>query len=189
MLSPAVTNRVVFRLSGSSLVNGSIRAMRWDYINDKQQSSSRCLSEDNSHHSFLFTQLPVFITSLLPLLHLQPSTLPIASIPFVLFSLFPKPRISFLQRGEEIFRLFTLFIMDFLSLRDESASESDNGSFKLYHYEPTKVGALIFVVLFLGTSVFHTWQLFRARSWFVVPLVIGGFRESLVTAHPQLKLC
>jgi hypothetical protein len=46
--------------------------------------------------------------------------------------------------------------------------------FKLYHYDPTIAGAVIFVLLFVGTTFFHVYQLWRARTWFMIPLVIGG---------------
>ena len=50
--------------------------------------------------------------------------------------------------------------------------------FKLYHYDPTTAGAVIFVLLFLGTTCFHSYQLWRARTWFTIPLVLGGVCES-----------
>jgi hypothetical protein len=46
--------------------------------------------------------------------------------------------------------------------------------FKLYHYDPTIAGAVIFVLLFVGTTFFHVYQLWRARTWFMIPLAIGG---------------
>ncbi|KAF9776716.1 hypothetical protein IL306_005064 [Fusarium sp. DS 682] len=49
--------------------------------------------------------------------------------------------------------------------------------FKLYHYDPTIAGAVIFTILFLATTLFHSWQLFRGRSWFVIPLTLGGLFE------------
>lgn len=61
--------------------------------------------------------------------------------------------------------------MGILELRAE-------GDFKLYHYDPTTIGAVVFLILFLGTSLFHTWQLIRSRAWLVIPLVVGGYRKS-----------
>lgn len=61
----------------------------------------------------------------------------------------------------------------FLHGRDD-ASASEGGGFKLYHYDPTIAGSVIFVILFLGTTLFHFWQLFRGRCWFLIPLAIGG---------------
>ncbi|KAH7020384.1 RTA1 like protein-domain-containing protein [Ilyonectria destructans] len=64
----------------------------------------------------------------------------------------------------------------FLHGRDDAAA-SDGGGFKLYHYDPTIAGSVIFVILFLGTTLFHFWQLFRGRCWFLIPLAIGGMFE------------
>lgn len=50
-------------------------------------------------------------------------------------------------------------------------------SFKLYHYDPTVVGAVIFILLFLATTSLHLWQLFKSRCWFLLPLAIGGICE------------
>ncbi|OLN88264.1 Protein RTM1-like protein 1 [Colletotrichum chlorophyti] len=49
--------------------------------------------------------------------------------------------------------------------------------FKLYHYDPTIAGAVICVLLFLGTTLFHFWQLVKSRCWFLLPLAIGGVLE------------
>ncbi|PVH77089.1 RTA1 domain protein [Cadophora sp. DSE1049] len=53
---------------------------------------------------------------------------------------------------------------------------ADDGSdFEYYHYDPTMVGAVIFIILFLATTTLHCYQLFRTRVWFMIPFVIGGF--------------
>ncbi|CAI6064525.1 unnamed protein product [Clonostachys chloroleuca] len=49
--------------------------------------------------------------------------------------------------------------------------------FRLYHYDPTLIGAVVFVLFFLGTSFFHIWQLYRSRCWFAIPLIVGGLFE------------
>ncbi|PTD08479.1 Protein RTA1 [Fusarium culmorum] len=46
--------------------------------------------------------------------------------------------------------------------RDAAADAGDAGGFKLYHYDPSMAGGAIFTLLFIGTTLFHTWQLFRA---------------------------
>ncbi|KAF5671693.1 RTM1-like protein [Fusarium heterosporum] len=53
------------------------------------------------------------------------------------------------------------------------APQSEN-TFKMYHYHPTEVGAIVFVLLFLVTTLAHTWQLFRYRVYFVIPIIVGG---------------
>ncbi|RKK65010.1 hypothetical protein BFJ69_g16508 [Fusarium oxysporum] len=49
--------------------------------------------------------------------------------------------------------------------------------FRLYHYDPTIAGAIIFVLLFVGSTGAHFYQLWRARTWFMIPLAIGGILE------------
>ncbi|CAF3543007.1 hypothetical protein SNK03_013179 [Fusarium graminearum] len=61
--------------------------------------------------------------------------------------------------------------------RDAAADAGDAGGFKLYHYDPSMAGGAIFTLLFIGTTVLHTWQLYRGRSWFTIPLTIGGLFE------------
>ncbi|KAH6719353.1 RTA-like protein [Leptodontidium sp. MPI-SDFR-AT-0119] len=55
-------------------------------------------------------------------------------------------------------------------------SESD---FEFYHYDPTMVGAVIFIILFFTTTTLHSYQLLRTQVWFMIPFVIGGFFESI----------
>ncbi|KAM5341550.1 hypothetical protein ACJ41O_014581 [Fusarium nematophilum] len=62
------------------------------------------------------------------------------------------------------------------SYRSAPAAGSEN-TFSLYHYDPTIAGGVIFALLFLGTTLFHFWQLFRERCWFVIPLAAGGLLE------------
>ncbi|KAH7166448.1 RTA1 like protein-domain-containing protein [Dactylonectria macrodidyma] len=64
----------------------------------------------------------------------------------------------------------------YLLHRDAPAASADD-TFNLYHYDPTIAGGVIFALLFLGTTLLHIWQLFRARCWFMIPLVVGGIFE------------
>ncbi|KAH6840591.1 RTA1 protein [Chaetomium sp. MPI-CAGE-AT-0009] len=63
-----------------------------------------------------------------------------------------------------------------LAIRQNAVAQDQN-PFKLYHYDPTKAGAVIMLLLFLGTTALHFWQLFRSRCWFILPLAIGGIFE------------
>jgi hypothetical protein len=47
--------------------------------------------------------------------------------------------------------------------------------FLLYHYTPSLAAAAVFVVLFLATALLHVFQLFKNRTWYFIPFVIGGF--------------
>ncbi|EAL89024.1 hypothetical protein KXW98_007644 [Aspergillus fumigatus] len=46
-----------------------------------------------------------------------------------------------------------------------------------YRYYPSKAAAILFTILFLITTFVHLYQLFRRRTWFFIPFVIGGFFE------------
>jgi hypothetical protein len=46
--------------------------------------------------------------------------------------------------------------------------------FKLYHYNPSKAAAIVMIVAFAISTLFHTYQLFRKRTWYFIPFVIGG---------------
>lgn len=64
--------------------------------------------------------------------------------------------------------------------------QADQSIFKLYHYDPTVAGAVIFVLLFIATTGFHFWQLFKSRCWFLLPLAIGGICKSRDFDQDQL---
>ncbi|KAF2211356.1 hypothetical protein CERZMDRAFT_43551 [Cercospora zeae-maydis SCOH1-5] len=49
--------------------------------------------------------------------------------------------------------------------------------FKFYRYTPSLAGAIIFALLFLVTTALHTYQLFRTRTWYMLPFLVGGFFE------------
>ncbi|KAH7330413.1 RTA-like protein [Rhexocercosporidium sp. MPI-PUGE-AT-0058] len=51
--------------------------------------------------------------------------------------------------------------------------------FKFYHYDPTMVGAIIFIILFFTTTTLHSYQLLRTRIWFMIPFIVGGLFESI----------
>lgn len=46
--------------------------------------------------------------------------------------------------------------------------------YKYYNYDPNFAAAAVFVVLFGASSLFHLVQLFRKRTWYFIPFVIGG---------------
>lgn len=55
---------------------------------------------------------------------------------------------------------------------------SDFSGWTAYKYEPSMVAAAIFIVLFGVVTAMHTYQMFRTRTWFFIPLVIGGYCKS-----------
>ncbi|KAI9045569.1 RTA1 domain-containing protein [Aspergillus affinis] len=57
------------------------------------------------------------------------------------------------------------------------ASNEEYVTFSFYHYDPTKAGAIVFILLFIATTAMHTFQMIKTRTWFFMPFVIGGFFE------------
>ncbi|CAI7641838.1 unnamed protein product [Penicillium viridicatum] len=59
-----------------------------------------------------------------------------------------------------------------VSIRSDEAVD-----FAFYRYDPSMGGAVIFTILFMGTTFYHIFQMFKARTWFFIPFVIGGLFE------------
>ncbi|KAK2782039.1 hypothetical protein FQN53_000215 [Emmonsiellopsis sp. PD_33] len=62
-------------------------------------------------------------------------------------------------------------------------SNSRYADWKAYEYNPSTVAAAIFMLLFLLSTVLHSYQLFRTRTWFFIPVVIGGWCK----LHKQIR--
>jgi len=50
--------------------------------------------------------------------------------------------------------------------------------FAYFRYQPSLAAAIVFAVLFALTTTAHAFQLVRQKTWYFVPLLIGGVRES-----------
>ncbi|KAL2808937.1 RTA1 like protein-domain-containing protein [Aspergillus granulosus] len=50
-------------------------------------------------------------------------------------------------------------------------------NWEAYLYDPSMVAAVIFIVLYGGVTGLHTYHLFRTRTWFFIPMVLGGYFE------------
>lgn len=72
-----------------------------------------------------------------------------------------------------------------LNTRDDDGGLSD---FKYYYYTPAMAGAIIFVLLFFVATVIHFWQMFRTRTWFMIPFCIGGLCKSVSFRRRYLLL-
>lgn len=46
-----------------------------------------------------------------------------------------------------------------------------------YKYHPSLAAATVFAALFAISTILHTYQLFRTRTWYMIPVVLGGFCE------------
>lgn len=55
---------------------------------------------------------------------------------------------------------------------------SATDSFKYYAYSPSLPAAIIFAALFALVTVLHSFQMFRSKTWFMIPFVIGGLLET-----------
>ncbi|OQD83018.1 hypothetical protein PENANT_c018G11178 [Penicillium antarcticum] len=54
---------------------------------------------------------------------------------------------------------------------------SSESGWVAYTYNPSMAAAVIFVILFAVITLLHTFHLIRTRTWFFIPLVIGGYFE------------
>lgn len=51
----------------------------------------------------------------------------------------------------------------------------DLSGYKLYNYSPNLAAAIIFVIAFALTASFHTFQLIKHKTWYMIAFLIGGF--------------
>ncbi|CEN60562.1 Putative Function: S. cerevisiae RTA1 gene is involved in 7-aminocholesterol resistance [Aspergillus calidoustus] len=58
-----------------------------------------------------------------------------------------------------------------------NATDSNTVSFEFYHYHPNMGGAVLFIFLFIATTGYHAFQMFRTRTWFLTSFVVGGVFE------------
>lgn len=58
----------------------------------------------------------------------------------------------------------------------------------LYDYEPSIPAAIIFIVLFSGLAILHILRIFLRKTWFYIPVAIGGICEFLLlsVSHRQI---
>ncbi|KAL4863032.1 hypothetical protein BDV12DRAFT_202505 [Aspergillus spectabilis] len=47
----------------------------------------------------------------------------------------------------------------------------------LWHYVPSRAAAVIFLLLFLAGTAFHTWKIWKHKTYFCMCFAIGGFFE------------
>lgn len=63
------------------------------------------------------------------------------------------------------------------TMSNSTSTSTDSDS--LYKYSPSLPAALSFAILFLITTLLHTYQLLRTRVWYFIPLFLGGLFEIL----------
>ncbi|CEN60563.1 Putative RTA1 like protein [Aspergillus calidoustus] len=59
----------------------------------------------------------------------------------------------------------------------DGSTDYQNAVWAYYRYYPSEAAAILFTILFAITTFVHLYQLFRHRTWFFIPFVIGGFFE------------
>lgn len=47
-----------------------------------------------------------------------------------------------------------------------------------WSYKPSSAAAMLFLILFALSTVWHVVIMFRKRVWYFVVLIIGGFRKT-----------
>ncbi|KAL5362926.1 RTA1 like protein-domain-containing protein [Aspergillus floccosus] len=57
------------------------------------------------------------------------------------------------------------------------SSGSGEAVFAFYRYDPSMGAAVLFILLFIGTTGYHIFQMFKSRTWFFIPFVMGGIFE------------
>jgi hypothetical protein len=55
--------------------------------------------------------------------------------------------------------------------------EPTKGGYYLWNYLPSMAAAVIFILLFMVTTGLIWWRMFRTKTWFCTPFVVGGFRK------------
>jgi hypothetical protein len=68
------------------------------------------------------------------------------------------------------------------------SDSSQPGDFKLYRYDPSMAGAVIFVLAFIATTALHFYQMIRTKTYFFIPFVIGGLFEVIGYGAVSLDL-
>jgi hypothetical protein len=54
-----------------------------------------------------------------------------------------------------------------------------DSTFHFYNYNPSLAAAAVYAILFLLTSLFHLFQLIKLRTWYFIPVFIGGIMECI----------
>lgn len=47
----------------------------------------------------------------------------------------------------------------------------------LYQYDPSLAAAVIFLIIFVGSAILHTWQIIRTKNWYFIPFLVGTLGE------------
>jgi len=68
-------------------------------------------------------------------------------------------------------------------------TSTDKEAYALFPYEPSKIGAILFAVLFGLSTIYHLFQMIRGRAWFYTAFVIGSISTSLLLSSFNSPPC
>lgn len=57
-------------------------------------------------------------------------------------------------------------------------SDSGKAEYKLWYYTPSVAGGAIACIVFCILTLLHCFRLFKNRTWYCIPFVIGGLVSS-----------
>lgn len=63
----------------------------------------------------------------------------------------------------------------------DNTEESPLAHYRLYDYKPSEAAPIVFVVLFAITASYHTFQLFKHKTWYMIAFLLGGFCKSSIS--------
>ena len=62
-------------------------------------------------------------------------------------------------------------------------ADYETALFSFYRYYPSLAAAIIFTLIFFASSAYHGYQLYRRKTYFFVPFLIGGVCKSSFTVY------
>ncbi|KAL4879540.1 RTA1 like protein-domain-containing protein [Aspergillus karnatakaensis] len=62
--------------------------------------------------------------------------------------------------------------------------EPYRGDYYLWEYVPSMAASIVFLLLFLAATAYHTWQAWKTKARFCIPFVIGGLCMFLPPSAP-----
>ena len=71
-------------------------------------------------------------------------------------------------------------IIRFLAAHQRRKSLFTMGQTGYFPYEPSSVGAILAMLLFGGSAIFHTVQMTRTRTWFFTAFLVGAYSKHLI---------
>ena len=60
---------------------------------------------------------------------------------------------------------------------------------EIWPYTPSAAGGAIGCIVFALLTGFHAYRLFRNRTWFCIPFVIGGLVSNLIAHKTPFPIC